>query len=493
MIIFLLLLTLCFFIYLLFGNTADDNKNIPTIPVKKKMNLEIIMGLDGGNLINYIYTECYPYIIFPKEKINEPLQAKFIDLNSNSVENNKLKTRGKSESLLFEKIKESQFSKHFYWGNHSLGNFYPDISYMDFNESIFIDIEIDEPYAIKDREEIHFIEYTATKYYDRNSFRDNYFVNNGWTVIRFAEEQIIKDSNGCLLVIENCIKYLMSSSIKLSRLPWIKMNNLPRWTFSDSLVLALNDYRETGNANHNPKRFLKDMSEFQKWCERKDSEWYEKYSCGIPQKIKIEIRNLETNKLFRKVDIELSRNGFFDIRIFYDEAGKPSKINEYIYKSYIRKDYSSETDANSFHFYDRKSRRYKTNEYDENYQMLGYELYDYDLKSLTLECNSFSLEGKMKSKSIYHFDNNGNVIQTESQYLKKSSEFIKDLLISRNIYRYDSENKIIENERMTSSTHSFHKFEHHKFDSFGNFTSTTWENGNGVKFICTRVIDYYMK
>src|SRR5690606_24377873 len=70
----------------------------------------------------------------------------------------------------------------------------PDIALIDHSErNIRIDIEIDEPYSGISR--------IPTHCKGDDLFRDQYFVDRGWIVVRFTEHQIITQQQNCLHLI----------------------------------------------------------------------------------------------------------------------------------------------------------------------------------------------------------------------------------------------------------------------------------------------------
>lgn len=83
--------------------------------------------------------------------------------------------------------------------------YYPDISYIDKRSNTFIDIEIDEPYS-RSGELTHYIESR------KDSFRDKKFIQNGWNVLRFSENQVLDHPNECVNVVIFFIDQLKNNS-----------------------------------------------------------------------------------------------------------------------------------------------------------------------------------------------------------------------------------------------------------------------------------------
>lgn len=80
-------------------------------------------------------------------------------------------------------------------------------------KNIFINIEIDEPYDGVSRFPTHII--------NQDTYRNNYFVNRGYIVIRFSEIQIHKSPLGCCKIIAEVInsidpRFMMSSELNNS-------------------------------------------------------------------------------------------------------------------------------------------------------------------------------------------------------------------------------------------------------------------------------------
>lgn len=63
----------------------------------------------------------------------------------------------------------------------------PDIAIVWKSKGICIDVEIDEPYDILSRKPIHYTDKECSDY-----LRNAYLLENGWYVVRIAEEQVVK-------------------------------------------------------------------------------------------------------------------------------------------------------------------------------------------------------------------------------------------------------------------------------------------------------------
>jgi hypothetical protein len=171
----------------------------------------------------YVESNSYPLLMVSESEVDESR----VQVLDNKISHNKV---GRSESTLYNRLR-SRIDKnriHFgctklYHGQErhfrTLGDveyhlekeskkdyYYPDIAYINSTKNIYIDIEIDEPFYFKDgeRKACHYKFEGRRKDLDR----DNEFLNQGWNVIRLAEEQVIEEPNKCVQYILDCIKYI---------------------------------------------------------------------------------------------------------------------------------------------------------------------------------------------------------------------------------------------------------------------------------------------
>lgn len=119
--------------------------------------------------------------------------------------------------------------------------FYPDI--LIESNGIYIDIEIDEPYAGNDGTPIHYMKKDYVLVHSIDEDRNNYFTSKGVEVIRFSEEQIFCHTEECINVIEAYISSLINGK------KYSSANNeiciLPKWTYEDSVKMAYRRFRRT--------------------------------------------------------------------------------------------------------------------------------------------------------------------------------------------------------------------------------------------------------
>ena len=111
----------------------------------------------------------------------------------------------------------------------------PDIAILWKSKGIAIDVEIDEPYDIKSREPIHCTDD------EKDYLRNAYFLENGWFVIRIAEEQVIKNVDGIYGYVSNII----SAFAKDERFARdCSIDPVMRWSKEEAKKMAVDGYRE---------------------------------------------------------------------------------------------------------------------------------------------------------------------------------------------------------------------------------------------------------
>lgn len=82
----------------------------------------------------------------------------------------------------------------------------PDFAYIDGKLNLYIDIEIDEPYAYHTKEPTHYVGA------EKDNRRNNHFSDKGWIVIRFSEEQVVCYPHSCCKSIAGAIAQITGDS-----------------------------------------------------------------------------------------------------------------------------------------------------------------------------------------------------------------------------------------------------------------------------------------
>ena len=115
----------------------------------------------------------------------------------------------------------------------------PDIALISNSSSnIRIDIEIDEPYSLVSRNPIHYTEDNS------DAVRDLIMKSAGWIVVRFAEEQIVKQPIACVSSIARLLIQIDSSLVPESCSIGEFVKPVKRWTKAEAKLMAQNNYRE---------------------------------------------------------------------------------------------------------------------------------------------------------------------------------------------------------------------------------------------------------
>lgn len=182
----------------------------------------------------------YPYILTPlySNRVN-PQKPTILD-GTEILKDYEYKylrkevAKGRSEYILFNKLVQRFGIENIQLGNCSLFGFYPDIAYLDLKKNILIDIEVDEIYSLKTGEPIHHLNIIdlgngKRRTEDSNMDRDEVFRKNGWTVVRFSEEQVVSFPDHCADVIGNVVCYweVKNSGYNFNE---SKLTLQPRWT-----------------------------------------------------------------------------------------------------------------------------------------------------------------------------------------------------------------------------------------------------------------------
>jgi hypothetical protein len=116
----------------------------------------------------------------------------------------------------------------------------PDFTYIDRSLSLYIDIEIDEPYVHGTVTPTHFE--GASKDIKRN----NHFLAKNWLVIRFAEEQVARCPQSCCKAIAQIIAEVIGDDLELRQFSGIEdLLNMKQWTEAEAAQMAADNYRQT--------------------------------------------------------------------------------------------------------------------------------------------------------------------------------------------------------------------------------------------------------
>ncbi|HAA27226.1 MAG TPA: hypothetical protein DCE56_05530, partial [Cyanobacteria bacterium UBA8553] len=105
---------------------------------------------------------------------------------------------------------------------------------------LHIDVEIDEPFELKKKRPTHCID----DYRDR--YRNGFFLQGNWIVIRFAEEQVVRYPKSCCREIAAAIALVTGIDKFLKPLAGEPiLQPIPQWTKKQARALAKTNYRDT--------------------------------------------------------------------------------------------------------------------------------------------------------------------------------------------------------------------------------------------------------
>ena len=115
----------------------------------------------------------------------------------------------------------------------------PDFAYFDSSLNLYIDIEVDEPYAHKTKEPTHYIGAR------RDDNRNHFFLCKGWFVIRFSEEQVVRYPQSCCKTIASTIAEVLGDNSVLNQFANVpSLQEMSRWSQMEAEVMAAEGYRK---------------------------------------------------------------------------------------------------------------------------------------------------------------------------------------------------------------------------------------------------------
>lgn len=135
--------------------------------------------------------------------------------------------------------------------------FNPDFVIYDSESYIYIDIEIDEPYIGKDGTPIHYLN-------SNDDYRNDFFLENNWIVIRFAEIQIIKFPEKCCDIIKSTLSSIKNEVKVDVELIKLKIENYPRWDKEEANRLAFTRFRNKYLPNELTESIENEIMELEK-------------------------------------------------------------------------------------------------------------------------------------------------------------------------------------------------------------------------------------
>ncbi len=172
----------------------------------------------------------------PKEQFNNAKKQIYFNgfkpysLFSRNLDNRK---RGRTELMFLDKLFKAFGNQIKVDVSPDAYNYFPDFTFVCNTTGLHIDIEIDEPYTIKEKEPIHYL-------YSNDDLRNSFFLKQNWCVIRFAEEQIASQPDECVELIKNFSEAIRDKTPTFCQ----NVNMLPKWSYEEALVMAYNNSRD---------------------------------------------------------------------------------------------------------------------------------------------------------------------------------------------------------------------------------------------------------
>ena len=108
----------------------------------------------------------------------------------------------------------------------------PDFTFICKETGLHIDIEIDEPYNLKDKKAIHYIG-------SKDNERNLEFLSLNWCVIRFSENQVRTEPEKCIELISMVIESIRNKK----QISNFDLKKDKKWTLEQALILAKNNSR----------------------------------------------------------------------------------------------------------------------------------------------------------------------------------------------------------------------------------------------------------
>ena len=112
----------------------------------------------------------------------------------------------------------------------------PDFAYIDRSLNLHIDIEVDEPYSYSEKP-IHYI--------GKDELRNRFFLQKGWLVIRFCEQQVEKHPDRCCKMVAQVISEVSGDHSLLKSFFGIDdLEPLPQWTYDEAEQMCKDRVRD---------------------------------------------------------------------------------------------------------------------------------------------------------------------------------------------------------------------------------------------------------
>ena len=145
--------------------------------------------------------------------------------------------KGRCEDLLFASLMHTL--PDLVHIDTTISGYYPDIMVSTQN-GVFIDIEIDEPYEMTSRKEIHYIGCDDEE-------RNARIAKKGWMIIRFSEKQVMTNCFSCTKMVRNLVNIIDEGDLQAvdDLITITETIKDKRWRKEDARMMSINNYRRT--------------------------------------------------------------------------------------------------------------------------------------------------------------------------------------------------------------------------------------------------------
>lgn len=214
--------------------TNKNNEKYYEIEKLKKTEVNNLMKQFSNDLIKDIQNK-------RKEIFEQRLKESIINIKKISIVN-LFHKKGISENFFYNQISNaSEINDFKIITNASLSSFTPDFIF-EHKSGLIFDVEIDEPYVGFSKEVIHYFDENVNEFSDE--YRNNYFINKGWIIVRFSEKQIINNPLGCVKLIVEIAHCILN--MELNKIPNLNIVEKEKvWTKKVADEMALFNYRNT--------------------------------------------------------------------------------------------------------------------------------------------------------------------------------------------------------------------------------------------------------
>lgn len=448
-----------------FKSSSQDEKDF------KAATYEYEKAIEESNNFNFLRKT----LDFNKYKLNiHSARCNSIYCRPNVLHKKSTYSKSKAKETFYQLIKEHFPNKIIDY--YTLGEFkneekpyWTDFVYHDSVKNILIDIEIDHPYDLIYTENKAFVDTRNT--IRENDERDTYFINRGWFVIRFSEEQVVKyPASCCKFIGELLFKLTFNFSYISEYIETPSLPEMPMWSTKQSREMAAVKSRDMYLSNNlfNTRKTI-ELSQTDKLNYKiqydDNHNTIEKISIydrvsNLIEELKYDIRQHPTDMLRRNYE-----NGKIVDEVAYVFKSKNlviptiNEITTYEYKNNVlrstRHYYKSEDPKVYYYWFDENDNLiYEYLEVGENIKPVFKKYYDKNLIQKWVTYNN----GQIESYSLYSYDESSNLIKVEQFNINNVSEgFIT--------YEYNNKKQLIQ-ENLNLKSEKTVRF--YKYDECGN-------------------------